>query len=129
MTENGNIGQIHAVNRFLTPGSGCLWCNGLVDPTELAIEMHPEPERKAARYVTGVPAPSVIALNGLAVMEALNQFMLAITGLHDDPYDHASVLDLPRRRERALQDQRRDPTCTWCSLTGQLARGGSCPQA
>jgi hypothetical protein len=121
--KDGNIGQIHAVNRFLTPGSGCLWCNGLIDPTELAIEMHPEPERVAARYVTGVPAPSVIALNGLAAMEALNQFMFAATGLHDDPDDRAWVLHLPRQRERALQDQRRDPKCPWCSSAGQLGRG------
>ncbi len=122
--KDGNLGQIHAVNRFLTPGSGCLWCNGLIDPTELAIEMHPEPERAAARYVAGVPAPSVITLNGLAAMEALNQFMFAVTGLHDDPDDHASVLHLPRQRERALQDQRRDLQCPWCSSTGQLGRGG-----
>lgn len=47
--------------------------------------MHPDAEHAAARYVQGVPAPSVIALNGLFAMEAVNQFMFAVTGLHSAP--------------------------------------------
>ncbi|BBC29759.1 uncharacterized protein SGFS_010530 [Streptomyces graminofaciens] len=43
-----------------------MWCNGLIDPTELAIEMHPETEREQARYIPGVPVPSVMPLNTLA---------------------------------------------------------------
>src|SRR3954447_10385976 len=39
---DGAIGQIHAIARLLIPGGGCLWCNGLIDPTELAIDMHPD---------------------------------------------------------------------------------------
>jgi hypothetical protein len=125
ITREGTVGQIHAVNRYLAPGNGCMWCNGLIDPTELAIDMHPEQERAAARYVTGVPAPSVIALNGIAAMEAVNHFMLASTGLHHDEADTTSLLLLPRERERKTQIPRRDADCSWCSSAGQLGRGGT----
>jgi hypothetical protein len=43
-----------------------MWCNGLIDPTELAIEMHSEAKRKQTRYVPGVPAPSMMPCNTLA---------------------------------------------------------------
>ncbi len=65
-TETGDVGQIHAITRRILPGEGCMWCNGLIDPAELAIDMHPGQEREAARYVDEAPAPSVIALNTLA---------------------------------------------------------------
>jgi hypothetical protein len=113
--QDGDIGQIHAVVRLLIPGHGCLWCNGLIDPADLAADMHPGAGREAARYVPGVPAPSVIALNGLVAMEAVNHFMLAVTGLHHDPDDTASMIHLPRRRERLAQRLRQDPACPWCT--------------
>ncbi|WP_073839422.1 ThiF family adenylyltransferase [Micromonospora sp. CB01531] len=121
--DDGNIGEIHAVSRFFVPGSGCMWCNELIDPTELAIDMHPDHERTAARYVAGVPAPSVIALNGLVAMEAVNHFMLATTGMHHDPEDTTSTIHLPRQRERSAQLPRRDERCSWCSREGPLGRG------
>ncbi|WP_410580169.1 ThiF family adenylyltransferase [Amycolatopsis sp. lyj-108] len=113
--EHGDIGQIHAVSRFLVPGHGCMWCNGLIDPTELAIDMHPENERERARYVPGIIAPSVIGLNSLAASEAINHFMLAVTALHSDTLDHATVLHRPRTRDRDLQLPRQDPACAVCS--------------
>ncbi|SIR90280.1 ThiF family adenylyltransferase [Micromonospora avicenniae] len=121
--DQGNVGEIHAVNRFFVPGSGCMWCNGLIDPTELAIDMHPEHERAAARYVAGVPAPSVIALNGLVAMEAINHFMLATTGMHHDAGDTTSTIHLPRQRKRSAQLPRQDEHCPWCSPHGHLGQG------
>jgi molybdopterin/thiamine biosynthesis adenylyltransferase len=123
VTGDGDVGQIHAITRFFAPGEGCMWCNQLIDPTELAIDMHPERERQPARYVDDVPAPSVITLNGIAATEAVSHIMLAVTSLHHDPYDTASVLHLPRLRERALQTHRQDPACPWCSPTGTLGLG------
>jgi molybdopterin/thiamine biosynthesis adenylyltransferase len=123
VTGEGNVGQIHAITRFFAPGEGCMWCNQLIDPTELAIDMHPEHERQPARYVNDVPAPSVITLNGITAAEAVSHFMLAVTSLHHDPDDTASVLHLPRLRERALQTHRQDPVCPWCSRAGILGRG------
>ncbi|WP_309236681.1 ThiF family adenylyltransferase [Micromonospora sp. S-DT3-3-22] len=125
VNDDDIVGQIHAVNRFVVPGSGCMWCNGLIDPTELAIDMQPEHVRAAARYVASVPAPSVIALNGLVATEAINHFMLAVTGMHHDPDDTTSTIHLPRRRERTGQMPRRDKDCPWCSPNGHLGRGDS----
>jgi hypothetical protein len=119
----GNVGEIHTVTRLFMPGDGCMWCNQLIDPTGLAIDMHPTDERQAARYVPGVAAPSVITLNALAAAEVVNHFMLAATGLHDDNTSTASVLHFPRRRDRALQSHRRDIRCPWCSTDGILGRG------
>jgi molybdopterin/thiamine biosynthesis adenylyltransferase len=120
--ETGEIGQIHAIIRLILPGEGCMWCNGLIDPTELAIEMHPGQERKAARYVDEAPAPSVIALNSLAAAEAVNHFMLAATGLHHHDDDLAWIIHRPRTRERDFLIPRQNPGCPWCSSTGALGR-------
>ncbi|MEU9509325.1 hypothetical protein AB0D32_23940 [Micromonospora sp. NPDC048170] len=87
--------------------------------------MQSEHVRAAARYVAGVPAPSVIALNGLVATEAINHFMLAVTGMHHNPDDTTSTIHLPRRRERADQMPRRDKDCPWCSRHGHLGRGDS----
>jgi molybdopterin/thiamine biosynthesis adenylyltransferase len=114
VAKAGTIGRIHAVTRLLTPGDGCLWCNNLIDPTELAIEMQPENERAQARYVGEVPAPSVIALNSIAAAEAVNHFMLAVTNLQTHDRDPADILHLPRDRSRTLHNHRRDPDCYWC---------------
>ena len=119
----GEIGEIHTVARLLLPAEGCLWCNGLIDSTQLAIEMHSAADRRNAQYVPEVPAASVIALNALPTAEAVNHFMFAAVCLHDDPTDSASVLHHPRARGRALQDGRQDPDCPWCTKAGSLARG------
>jgi len=123
LTAQGEVGQIHTATRLILPGSNCLWCCRLIDPTRLAIDMQPAAERKAADYVPGVPAPSVITLNTLAAAEALNHFVLATAGLHQDESDHASVIHRPRTRQRDLQDPRHDPDCRWCTNAGHLGRG------
>jgi hypothetical protein len=120
----GEIGQIHAITRLLLPGQGCMWCNRLINPTELAIDMLPVGERKAARYVDEVPAPSVIALNNLAAGEAVDHFMLAATGLHIAEDDFDWVIHRPRTRERDLLTPRQEPDCGWCSSAGVLGLGG-----
>ncbi|MFI9580397.1 ThiF family adenylyltransferase [Streptomyces sp. NPDC052236] len=123
VTVDGEIGQIHTASRLIAPGVGCLWCNRLIDRTELAIEMHPDSERELARYIPGIPAPSVMPLNTLAVSEALTHFLLASAGLHQDDNDLGAVIHLPRSRERHLQDPRQDTGCRWCTPTGNLGRG------
>ncbi|MFJ8138912.1 ThiF family adenylyltransferase [Streptomyces sp. NPDC096013] len=123
VTSEGEVGQIHTATRIMIPGNGCLWCNRLIDPTRLAIDMHPEAERKAAQYIADVPVPSVITLNSLAASEALNYFVLATSGLHHEEGDHASVIHRPRTRQRDLQDPRQDTDCRWCTRSGRLGRG------
>lgn len=58
VTGDGAIGQIHAITRFFAPDEGCMWCNQLIDPTELAIDMHPEHERQPAATSKTSPRPA-----------------------------------------------------------------------
>lgn len=112
--DDGVVGRLHVAVRPLVPGVGCLWCNQLIDPSELAIELQPEEVRPGARYVDEVPAPSVIALNAVAVAEAVNRFMLGMTGLLTDD-DPSYTVMFPRERDTQIHSQRRDPTCRFCS--------------
>ncbi|MFI1687244.1 ThiF family adenylyltransferase [Streptomyces sp. NPDC020794] len=125
VSPDGEVGQIHTATRLIAPGIGCLWCNGLIDSTELAIEMHPEAERQQARYVPGIPAPSVMPFNTLAVGEAVTHFLLASASLHENDDDLGSVIHRPRTRERHLQDPRQNTHCRWCTSTGNLGRGAN----
>jgi molybdopterin/thiamine biosynthesis adenylyltransferase len=125
--RDGTVGQIHAVSRLLLPGTGCLWCDGLINPTDLAIDMHAPTDRAAAQYVPGTPAASVLPLNALAAAEAVSHFMHAVSCLHDDDLDHASVLHRPRARARDLINSRTNPDCRWCSPQQQFALGEFCP--
>jgi molybdopterin/thiamine biosynthesis adenylyltransferase len=123
VNQAGDVGEIYGNVRLVLPGAGCMWCNGLIDPTELAIDMHPDTEREAARYVEEVPAPSVIALNTLVAAEAVNHFVLSVTGLHYQDTDYANLLHRPRGRDRDALTPAQQPNCTWCSRHGLLARG------
>lgn len=112
VTENGDIGRIHAGYRRMTPGDGCFWCCGLIKPAELAIDMAPDAERKQAQYVEKVPAASVITLNGITAAQATTDFMLAVTGLSTaQPMHHVEFV---RDRTAMNTVPRRDADCGWC---------------
>ena len=113
VNDDGVLGRIHFAVRPLIPGVGCLWCNELIDPTELAIDLQPAETRRGARYVDEVPAPSVIALNAVAVADAVNRFMMGMTHLItvEDP---SYAITFPREFEVQAHGQRRDPTCRYC---------------
>lgn len=113
VNDDGVVGRIHLAVRPLIPGVGCLWCNQLIDATELAIDLQPEEVRVGARYVDDVPAPSVIALNALAVAEAVNRFMMGMTGLLLDE-DPSYAVAFPRERDTQIHVQRRDTNCRFC---------------
>lgn len=123
--DQGVVGQIHAAARLVLPGTGCLWCDGLIDPTDLALDMTNPADRAAAQYVPGVPVASVMPLNMLAVGEALTHFFHAVTCLHYENLDIAGVLHRPLSRERDMLLSRRDGRCRWCSPGAQLGRGDS----
>ncbi|MFE9882638.1 hypothetical protein [Streptomyces sp. NPDC005784] len=121
--RDGTVGQIHAVTRFLLPGTGCLWCDGLINPTDLAIDMHTPTDRAAAQYVPGTPAASALPLNALTAAEGVSHFMHAVSCLHDDDLDHANALHCPRTRTRDLINSRTNPDCRWCAPKEQFALG------
>ena len=48
--EGGKLEDAMCAVRHIRPGTGCLWCNGLIDPTQLAIEAKSDNERKEQAY-------------------------------------------------------------------------------
>lgn len=125
--RDGTVGQIHAATRLLLPGTGCLWCDGLINPTDLAVDMQASADRVAAQYVPDTPAASILPLNALAAAEAVSHFMHAASCLHTDDLDHANVLHRPRTRTRDILTSRTDPDCRWCSPSQQFALGDRPP--
>ena len=118
-SESGEVGQIFTVARSVMPGSGCLWCNGLIDATGLQLEATGMEGKRARAYVgTDAPAPSVITLNGLAVSMGMTDLLLRITGLlapADDPTVVSTYARYLPRSGRLFQDEpRRDKHCPHC---------------
>jgi len=120
--HDGAIGPVFSVIRPVTPQSGCMKCAGLIDTSKLALEALPEPQRKAADYGTGEHAPSVIALNGIAVSAAVTHLMLALTGLRPDAQDDFIRHDA-RTGATTSTEPYRDPACTVCGPTGVTGTG------
>jgi molybdopterin/thiamine biosynthesis adenylyltransferase len=125
-SATGAVGDIFVVARRVNPDSGCLWCNGLIDPTALQLEALGEEGVRAAAYLDEpeVVAPSVITLNGLAVAQALNDLLFAVTGLHcegapgrDEGDDVPYVRFMPRRPTMVLDSPRKESACFHCSAT------------
>lgn len=78
---NGELEDAMSVVRQVRPGLGCLWCNQLIDPTQLAIESKTDDERKAQAYGVDEPNPSVIAMNGVSAAHAVNEFLFDFLAL------------------------------------------------
>jgi hypothetical protein len=94
--EAGGLAEAMSVIRNVRPGVGCLWCNGLIDPTQLAIEAKSDQERKDQAYGTNAPNPSVISLNAIAAAHGVNGFLFDFLGLRtnlpEQSYDHHHLL-------------------------------------
>ena len=81
--EGGKLEDAMCAVRHIRPGTGCLWCNGLIDPTQLAIEAKSDNERKEQAYGVQEPNPSVISLNAVAAAHAVNDFLFDFLGLRN----------------------------------------------
>ena len=125
--SGGAVTGVFGIARSLTPESGCLWCNQLVNRAKLQEEAQTAREREAQRYVddADVVAPSVITLNALGAGWAANDFLFYMTGLTNPDASTAYVRFDPRRREIALDHPRKSPDCTECGQgsKSRLARG------
>ncbi len=75
VNASGSIDDAMSAVRHLRPRHGCLWCNGLIDPAQLAIEAKTDEERKNQAYGVNEPNPSVITLNAVAAAHAVNDFL------------------------------------------------------
>ena len=123
----GNVSSVYAATRPVTPESGCLQCNGLINPTKLQEESLSAEERKGLRYVndSAVAAPSVITLNAIASAQAANDFMFYMTGLAEEVASSDYMRFLPSRRDVNWDKPRSSPECIHCgnSEHSVLARG------
>jgi len=122
---DGHIGGIHSVVRPVTPDSGCLWCNGLINAGRINDESLPEAIREAQRYVPNedAPAPSIGTLNALGAAQATNHFMLAVTGLLSDSSTAGDYRRFEARAERTLTEiPRKDAACLECSVATSSVR-------
>lgn len=115
---NGGLAEVMSANRPIRPGQGCLWCNQLIDPTQLAKEAKTDEDRKAQAYGVEEPNPSVITLNAVSAAHAVNDFLLDYLGLRTEPehfyYEHFYFM----KRTRSLVAPRKDKNCSECSHSG-----------
>ena len=110
----GNLEDAMCAVRHIRPGTGCLWCNGLIDPTQLAIEAKSDSERKEQAYGVQEPNPSVITLNAVAAAHAVNDFLFDFLGLRTGDFE-AAYHHFHFHRDKAQRVMpRRDPECREC---------------
>jgi hypothetical protein len=116
--RDGALLDVMSANRPVRPGDGCLWCNQLIDPNELAKEAKTEEERRAQAYGVEEPNPSVISLNAISAAHAVNDFLLDYLGLRPERkvlyYDHFHFL----KQKHSLVESRRAKDCPECSRGG-----------
>ncbi len=111
----GVVEDAMAAVRQVRPGNGCLWCNGLIDTTQLAVEAKSDAERKDQAYGVHEPNPSVITLNAVAAAHAVNEFLFDFLALRandtEAPYRHFHF------QKDAMQRviPRHDTACPECS--------------
>ena len=112
--DYGNLEDAMCAVRHIRPGTGCLWCNGLIDPTQLAIEAKSDSERKEQAYGVQEPNPSVITLNAVAAAHAVNDFLFDFLGLRtvdvEADYHHFQF----HRGKAQHVMPRRSPECREC---------------
>ena len=110
----GGLDDAMCAVRHIRPGTGCLWCNGFIDPTQLAIEAKSDVERKQQAYGVHEPNPSVITLNAVAAAHAVNDFLFDFLALRtndsEDAYEHFHFHT--RKTQRTVP--RRDSQCPEC---------------
>ena len=113
--DAGNLEDAMCAVRHIRPAFGCLWCNGFIDATQLAIEAKSDADRKAQAYGVQEPNPSVITMNAVTAAHAVNDFLFDFLDLRaDEPplvYRHMHFLT------DAIQNviPRSDPHCPECT--------------
>jgi hypothetical protein len=114
---SGKLLDVMSVNRRLRPGQGCLWCNGFIERTQLALESESDQKRKEQAYGVSEPNPSVITLNAVAAAHGVNDFLFDFLGLRESAavrYEHFHFL----RRTQMKVEPRQETSCSECSKTG-----------
>ena len=109
--------------RAVRPGSGCLWCNQLIDRQLLAQEAKSDEERRAQAYGTSEPNPSVITLNAVAAAHGVNDFLFDYLGLRAqrDAVEYRHIHSVVEGRTRV--EPRLGAACPECGC-GEFGRFG-----
>ncbi len=127
--KNGDIQNAYSVSRLVTPGSGCLWCNGLIPPSKLQKEALTVGENEAQNYVneSAIKSPSVITLNVTAAGIATNDFLFIMTGLRRHGASLEYIRFLPLVGDINFDHPRKDFNCLHCGNLSEslLAKGDS----
>ena len=129
--KSGDIIDVYSITRPVTPDSGCLMCNGLINAAKLQEEAEDDTQRRAQRYVDddAVVAPSVITLNATAAARAADDFLFYMTGLtrHEARADY--IRFAPLQREVWRDEPRVDRQCIECGhgINSRRAKGGALP--
>lgn len=125
--ETGEITDVFSIIRPVTPDTGCLWCNGLINPAKLQEEGQGQEELNAQRYIDepDVVAPSVITLNAVAAAHAVNDFLFYITGLTDADATSDYMRSTPLERDVWHDTPQKSENCTECGkeANGRFAKG------
>jgi molybdopterin/thiamine biosynthesis adenylyltransferase len=123
--ESGAVLDIYSVVRPVSPESGCLLCNRLINSAKLQEESVSAEDRKRQRYVDEpeVIAPSVITLNATAASQAANDFLLYVTGLTDPAAPSAYLRFQARERGVTFDATRKSSTCSECGAGPQSRFG------
>lgn len=113
--STGSLEEAMCAVRHLRPGKGCLWCNGLIDSTQLAIEAKTDEERKDQAYGVRERNPSVITLNSVATGHAVNEFLFDFLDLRQG--DRETIYQHHHFLRGVKQDviPRRDADCHECN--------------
>jgi molybdopterin/thiamine biosynthesis adenylyltransferase len=131
VSSSGEVGDVFCVARRVTPGHGCLWCNGLINASRLQDEAVSDDARRGYAYVADpqVAAPSVITLNAIACAHAADEFLFHVTGLKDEKADGDWFRWNSRKGTAGYDRPRRDATCLECSHVDEsrLGRGDFFP--
>jgi len=115
VNHHGGADQAQAITRLLLPGRDCLWCNGLIDPTQLAIDVHLGREREPDIDGEDVTAPAIITLDAMAAAEAVNHFTRAVTGSHAEDIDPEEVLDRAGGSDQDVVEPSEQHGCPTCA--------------
>jgi molybdopterin/thiamine biosynthesis adenylyltransferase len=121
--DGRGLEDAYSVVRWLLPGHGCLWCNGLISPEQLAREAKTAGERRAQQYGIDAPNPSVITLNAVGASHAAATFMTSYLDLACEVGPPNDFRFRHLRREAFLDAPRQDPACPECSVQGRMGRG------
>ena len=113
---------------WLSPGSACLWCVGVLDPERVRLEQLPKAifQAEVARgYVEGLddPAPAVVSINGVIASVGVTELLARITGFAGS--EPRATLLLYRLGDGVVRRTTPSPIadCATCSTTGLLGSG------